>query len=267
MLDNEVMLKSFSLVTSFILLVVSNMIFLFMSWTPHPTTLEIHHEPIVNKRIVNNYRYMSSELSGKIRSWTVRTRCGPGTGSGVVIQSEQDTETGIFTNYVITNAHNIRPDPLRIEVFTYLNDRIVNGFHSYPAVCIAINRDLDLALVQTISTQPLPVASFSPSLGSLNLYDPVFVCGSGLGMPPYMTEGTLANLSSGELSLTAFAIFGNSGGGVYDDRGLLIGIVDRIQMVPVAESVIPIPDLSLAIPSPVVLAWLGSLDNFELKQQ
>ena len=70
-----------------------------------------------------------------------------------------------------------------------------------------------------------------------------------IGRPPYITQGHLSMVSDKYYFATAFAIFGNSGGGLYSQKGSLLGIARLITTVRVkiGNNTLSLPEPNLPI--------------------
>jgi len=107
--------------------------------------------------------------------------------------------------------------------------------HIYKAEVLKIQRESDLALLQTTDkvNGEIPVAQvgkFTPSPGH-----PIWIVGSGAGIEDILSHGTMSvphaisrwsNVHVDIIDGSAF--YGNSGGGVYNDKFELIGVLIEV---------------------------------------
>lgn len=153
-----------------------------------------------------------------------------------------------------------------VDAFNYLERRTIDSTTTYSAKVVQRSRSPDLALLEVQSSKPFGRVAPFITIGQfreLALYDPIFVCGCSLGKPPFITNGNLANVDNDYYMLTAFAIFGNSGGGAFDIEGRLVGIVTRVTMIRAQANAhvgVPVTGMSYIIPSKVAARWLSHGD-------
>ena len=140
-----------------------------------------------------------------------------GSGSGVILTSD---------GYIVTNNHVVEgSENLRV----YLQD----GTES-PATLVGTDSYSDLAVVK-IEASGLPAATLGTS-GSVTVGDPVYAIGNPLGvLTSSVSQGIISGLDRsitvGSHSMTlmqtdAAVNPGNSGGGLFNANGELIGIVN-----------------------------------------
>lgn len=140
-----------------------------------------------------------------------------GSGSGVILTSD---------GYIVTNNHVVEgSENLRV----YLQDGT-----EYPATLVGTDSYSDLAVVK-IEASGLPAATLGTS-GSVTVGDPVYAIGNPLGvLTSSVSQGIISGLDRsitvGSHSMTlmqtdAAVNPGNSGGGLFNANGELIGIVN-----------------------------------------
>lgn len=171
-----------------------------------------------------------------------------GAGSGVIITKD---------GYIVTNHHVVN-GASKIKV------TLVNG-ESYDAQLIASDDETDLAVIK-IEANNLNAATFGNS-SHLVVGQTVLAIGNPLGsLGGTVTEGIISALDreiriekeSMTLLQTSAAVNpGNSGGGLFDEKGNLIGIVNA--KVSTDSSGDPIEGLGFAIPSNIVQEITGEL--------
>jgi len=180
-------------------------------------------------------------------------------GSGVVIWSGLDSQKRAHT-FILTNYHVLPVGlPGTVDIVTYLNFRDVESVKTYPCVSVIQNIGSDLALLEIISTDRFPnTAKFitSEAYEQLTLYTDVFIVGSGLGNPPFVSSGKIFNFGEDKLFVNGFSVWGFSGGGVFDRQGRLVAINSQIAIGGMADVIHPITNMSLSVPVNVICGWL-----------
>ena len=148
-----------------------------------------------------------------------RANCG-----GTVVSA---SSSGIF---VLTAAHCVinRQDQT-IMPYGFIS---FNGDDKYRVTAIAVSRKNDLALLMTTDTTPLklvaPLASSPPKVG-----DFVWIIGYGARVEDIVSHGTVAkenvasyhNTETRWLLVNGSIYYGNSGGGVFNSKGELVGVI------------------------------------------
>jgi S1-C subfamily serine protease len=209
---------------------------------------------------------------------------GGGSGSGTVIYSDEwegEAHTYILTNYHVVKraisiskewdsraAANIdveRRQPVDAYWFSYLQYSITTGKRGQRANIVAYNEKMDLAIIRLVDTENIvsPVAPMLPQDDTVHLMERVWAIGSGLGRPPFATEGYVASVDGRQSGMeymmsTAPIVWGNSGGALFrwsDDRTRyeLIGIPSRIT---IAGFRFPIFNMAWSIPAGTVYEFL-----------
>lgn len=207
----------------------------------------------------------------------VRVRAGKAGGSGTVIYSVAGND-GDHSTYVLTNYHVVqslievkdRWDPVlqrdvkqdvrglaEVHLFGYRWSSRAIGTTTIEADIAAYDVEEDLALLHLRSGQEMPTARLYPRSKEteLRVGMPVFAVGAGLGEPPVITSGLLAQfgreIEHREYWLnSAPSIYGNSGGALFLARtGELIGVPSRIAVTAgFLGALDAITHLSFAIP-------------------
>lgn len=191
----------------------------------------------ISSSVVEINTVIESESQGPFR----RSQTAYGAGSGVIV-----TEDG----YIVTNYHVI-------DSATQISVRLQNG-EEYTARLINDDEEQDLALLKIDETN-LNTATFEDS-DTLRVGQTTLAIGNPLGtLGGTVTEGILSatdreitiDEETMNLLQTSAAInSGNSGGGLFDDAGHLIGIVNA------KSSGLSIEGLGFAIPSNTVQDFL-----------
>lgn len=93
---------------------------------------------------------------------------------------------------------------------------------------ISYDMDLDIGLVSMKLTRPVQVARLAPITYQANANDPIFSIGCDRGAPPTVMQGRVNQIDRylGPPNITASGqpVDGRSGGGLFSDRGELIGV-------------------------------------------
>ena len=170
-------------------------------------------------------------------------------GSGVIISSD---------GYIVTNAHVIEgiSDESSIQIKLY------NG-ETVGAKIIGYDTRTDLAVLK-IDANNLPYASFADS-ANLTLGQDVIAIGNPLGLGKSVSNGIISALEKEiyvnkvymtVIQTNAAVNAGNSGGGLFDTSGNLVGVVNAKKMSSYTESV---EGMGYAIPSNTVLRIVNDL--------
>jgi len=225
-----------------------------------------------------------SDLHKYILYPTVRLRSIDGVGSGVIFSSATQKD-GFADTYIITNYHVIssgisivdewnsltkkiekkeKRATVEVEIFKYMNVSIATGTLLILADIVEWNKDHDLALVKLRSDELMePVKKLSKArVNALRIFQPIYVCGAGLGRPPFPTNGQISSLQE-ELEnlpfwmINAPAVFGNSGGGTWLADSLeYIGIPSRISITFLGWSPNAVYHMTYIIPITRIYDWL-----------
>ena len=212
---------------------------------------------------------LSPETAMHLLQSTVRVTVGGTTGTGVIVYSKRRSLNldPRYYSYVLTCAHVVEDAneafPPFIETFYYLDDNAIVARASFKAEIVAIDAKLDVAVLQIMSPKPLQdcVEILPPgSFFNHRLNDSVYVVGCGLGNEPFITSGNISSfqvnhdvgalLNLDALKMTAATIYGNSGGGVYNHQGLLMGLAQSIDLThgtPYEHSAYAVPIWSIAL--------------------
>jgi len=198
---------------------------------------------------------------------TVMVDLAKGAGSGTVVFSDfrkhiSWKDEGIWT-LVLTNHHVISDAisimdkfdprkgktiqketrrPVHVRLWDYNDYSTAVGTTGRVARIVAWDRDRDLALLRLDDKERVikSIAKFWPEkVGGPYLFQKAWAVGSGLGNPPYPTEGLLSGISGKDRQGRALylssapIIFGNSGGSLWAyskkrDRYEMIGVPSMI---------------------------------------
>ena len=176
-------------------------------------------------------------------SVSIKNGLGVVSGSGTIINNKVGQQM-----LVLTAAHVIKSIVEKNQipfVSTAFNDK------DYIMGIYKIDYDLDLALLYSIDVMEKSSYEVNISLYGANIGDPVWVIGSPLGDERTVTNGIISNFeTNGKRKLyrtTAAIFFGNSGGGMFNVSGDLIGVANSIQQVQIGFSIIGVPGGSFFI--------------------
>ena len=192
---------------------------------------------------------------------------GDGTGSGTIIFSdkraheswkEEKTWTLVLTNFHVIekainieevfdpkSAKNIQKEtrrPVHVRLWDYNDYSTAVGTTGRVARIVAWDKDRDLALLRLEDKERKisNVAILWPEdVGGPYLFQTTWAIGSGMGNPPYPTQGLLSGISGKDLKGRALylssspIIFGNSGGALWAyskkrDRYEMIGVPSMV---------------------------------------
>jgi len=221
--------------------------------------------------ITSREHILSRSSAFKILNASVRITVAPTSsrdgmqGSGVLIESNmvKSTKNRRYKSYILTNLHNVQSTRIaKIEKFSYLDEKFIEKISTYSGTIILRSDELDIALIEVISNDKIgePVHLFDEKdLESIGRYEPVYVCGCSLGTSPAITNGNLSQINPSEYLVSAFAIFGNSGGGVFTSDCRLLGIARRIGgiQLPNGESQL-LPNMTYLVPGVIIREWLAA---------
>lgn len=124
---------------------------------------------------------------------------------------------------ILTNYHVVK-DAISLEIVTFDNQIFIGQV-------VASDDKADVALVQIKAHTPLPTVTFAPA-DSLRRGDMVFLIGSPMGYRFSVCHGMVGHTNRDRpdwysiplLQTDAPTNVGNSGGGVFDDTGRLVGL-------------------------------------------
>ena len=197
-------------------------------------------------------------------------------GSGVLLESTRISGSDAWKTNLLTSWHVVRdiysaPDrtdePIPIKI--YQEDGVTR---LETATLLAYDAQLDMALLQLDSADPVPHGARLPSrqrLSEVQVFDPVYAVGCPLGNDPIPTAGEVASTShhvdgSAYWMISAPTYIGNSGGGIFDAHSHeLIGIFSKIYTHGSLRSTI-VPHMGLVTPMPAIYDWFESVGYLEL---
>jgi len=140
-------------------------------------------------------------------------------GQATAIASSQGSAVAVSSKEAITNCHVVA----RAKTIT-----LANATTTLRAEVIAGDRKTDRCYLRVLDGELEPVPGFR-DYATLSVGEAVFTIGSPKGLINTLGDGLLSGLRRSEdgieyIQITAPVSPGSSGGGVFDDRGNLIGI-------------------------------------------
>src|SRR5215831_1430340 len=140
-------------------------------------------------------------------------------GQATTISTSQGSAVAVSSKEAITNCHVVA----RAKTIT-----LANASTTLRAEVIAADRKTDRCYLKVLDGELEPVPGFR-DYATLSVGEAVFTIGSPKGLINTLGDGLLSGLRRSEdgieyIQITAPVSPGSSGGGVFDDRGNLIGI-------------------------------------------
>ena len=169
-------------------------------------------------------------------------------GTGVVIKS------GYNETYIMTNGHVTGKGEKDVKLYVE-NDKT---HKLIKAEIIAQHSKEDVAVIKIYAN--LPGKKAIPGIATAHIQDPVYVVGNPLGVRDVYSEGIVAGYEDTSMLLQMPCIYGNSGSGVFNQEGKLVGLVYALEMY---HGFLGIPEArithSLVIDSVSIKAFLKDL--------
>jgi S1-C subfamily serine protease len=201
-----------------------------------------------------------SQKHEKILYPIVRVRTEKAGGSGTIIYSQlgrEEKSNQRYQTFVLTNSHVIEGaistkeewdslikkkvekeilEKVIVETFDYVDLSKVVSSNSHKADIVAYDKSHDLAILMLDSPKELPnVAPIIPQkdIEELKLFTKVYACGCSLLHDPFANPGEITYLkeiieNKEYIMSNNNSIFGNSGGALFREDGVLIGVTSRI---------------------------------------
>ena len=159
-----------------------------------------------------------------------------GEGAGTVVKKTDDSMYILTCLHVIQDIVNLNENGLavnaKIGYSTYDDITKVNGLVIYGVKIIKIDKEHDLALLKSNyvdkNLEVAPLATITPKKG-----DVVYSIGSPLGILRTISRGIISNVIEEFFYSDNTTTFGNSGGGLYNEHGELIGVPSNVEGYPV----------------------------------
>jgi S1-C subfamily serine protease len=141
-------------------------------------------------------------------------------------ESSQGSAVAISSNILLTNCHVIKNPK---HTFIFRDDA---GEEVYPVRVIFQNQKADRCQLEVWKIKLQPVEGVR-SYGSLQIGEKVYAIGSPRSLTRTLSEGLVSGLSNSKnsdqklIQTSAPISPGSSGGGLFDDRGNLVGITTK----------------------------------------
>ena len=139
-------------------------------------------------------------------------------GTGVVIK------TGYNETYILTNNHVSGKGEKDVKLYVE-NDKT---HRLVKAEIVAQHKTVDAAVIKIYAS--LPGKKAITGIATANVQDDVYVVGNPLGVRDVYSEGVVAGYEDTSMLLQMPCIYGNSGSGVFDKNGNLVGLVFALEM-------------------------------------
>jgi len=173
-------------------------------------------------------------------------------GTGVIIKTT-DTETIILTNNHVAGKGE---EDVKLYVKNDKTHKLV------AAEIVAEHPSVDAAVIKIKAL--LPNKKAIPGIATAHIQDPVYVVGNPLGVRDVYSEGVVAGYEDTSMLLQMPCIYGNSGSGVFDQNGNLVGLVYALEVYP---GFLGIPEArithSLVVDSVSIRLFLRDLGLYE----
>ena len=188
------------------------------------------------KQIINNILNSSVVVMGL-----------QGMGSGTVIKKTNDSMYILTCEHVVDDVIKLKKKTgldlgARVGYLKETNNMPI-GNTTYGAEIIKYNKRIDLALLKVYFNDDMlyeaPIADEFPVKG-----DSIYVVGNPLGVVRTISKGIVSNLVDNGIIVDATLTFGNSGGGLFNKLGELIGVPASVMAYAEIEGV-AIPESSL----------------------
>lgn len=154
--------------------------------------------------------------------------CARWMGTGVIIK-----ESEMYT-YILTNAHVAGKGQIDVKL------GVQNGDSVTEAKIIKYSEDVDLAVISVKGHIKDKRAILGYS--NINPQDKVYLVGHHLGRRYLYGEGVCAGYDGDSLVIQIPTLFGDSGSGIFNQDGLLVGVVFAASVTPMGR--FPVVDTS-----------------------
>jgi S1-C subfamily serine protease len=196
------------------------------------------------KQIKNQIKEVDKQ---KIINGSVFVRGIEGLGSGTVIKKTEEAMYILTCHHVVEDVieFNEKGYELGASIGYSKTDTLnkVAGIMAYGAEIIKYDEEKDLALLKVFFIDDelveIKIAEEEPQKGDI-----VYSVGNPLGLLRTISKGILSNKIEGLYISDNTITFGNSGGGLYNNKGELIGVPSQVQIYGYTESM-PVPESSL----------------------
>lgn len=152
-------------------------------------------------------------------------------GAGTVIKKTDNAMYILTCAHVVKEVMDLNEEGYNFGIAVgYSKNNKTNisvGMVIYRAEIIKYDEDKDLALLKTSindnELESAKIANQRPKKG-----DTIYSIGSPLGLVHTISKGILSNYRNGHYISDNVITFGNSGGGLYNDKGELIGVPNQV---------------------------------------
>jgi S1-C subfamily serine protease len=157
-------------------------------------------------------------------SVTITNSAGKTYGSGTIIHNRAGQQLFVLTAAHVVEAIQKRGEKLGISTAFDKKKRTMAVYK--------IDSKRDLAVLYSVKKEERTGPSVRISMYSPNIGDKVWVIGAPLGEERTVTFGVISNFQTYKGKVlyrtTAATYYGNSGGGMFDSRGNLVGVAHGI---------------------------------------
>jgi len=187
--------------------------------------------------VPKNIKIDKIKLEQKLKQVNIMVKTTTGLGSGVSIKYKGNY-------YVLTAGHMAENDT--DELYLYENDNMICELEivkkDYKGGAISENSN-DLLLLRPVNRNIQPkyyteIAEIEPVTGT-----EIYVVGNPMGIEDVITDGRNIIYQGNFMYVIATTYFGNSGGGIYNYDGKLVGIMSHIANLKPKEG---LPDYVIA---------------------
>jgi S1-C subfamily serine protease len=185
-----------------------------------------------------------------------------GAGSGTVIKKTDKAMYVLTCWHVIDNIIELEKIGVKLGAVVgyikYNDSKEQIGKMLYGAAIIKYDKDVDLALLKINFVdeylQEIKLASEIPNKG-----DTLYSIGNPLNQAGTISKGILANYAKGQYIFDGVTTFGNSGGGLYNVDGELVGVPNQVFCYGKKET-IPESSLGFAIDLSTIKKFLDGVE-------
>jgi len=208
------------------------------------------------------------QLNAELLAPTVQLNGEDTVGSGTLVYSQLNKNSGIVESYVLTSHHVVRniladsggsrKQGIAVTIYT-ASEQVETR-----ADMIAHNRRIDAAVLKLRTKDRFDrIARALPRqrCGEIQVWDRIWAVGCPLGNDPIPTQGEISSVEnllsdSNYWMINAPTYFGNSGGGVFlAESRELIGVFSKIYTHGKGNPVV-VPHMGLCTPMNLIYEWL-----------
>jgi S1-C subfamily serine protease len=202
------------------------------------------------RKLIESFDKLKEPNMNNLLNGSVFVKDIVGLGSGTVIKKTNTNMYILTCAHVVSNIYDLNQSGLLIRgTLGYLkngtNDQ-TSGMVLYTYEVVKYDEENDLALIKTDYADEvlneIPLAKNTPKIG-----DTVYSVGNPLGIMRTLSKGILANKVEGFYTFDGITTFGNSGGGLFNRVGELIGVPSQVPVYVVLDEQKSIPESSLGM--------------------